>query len=41
MKLHKFKAKKMLTSSLVTASLFGSFGIKYLTSHLVEKIMIY
>ncbi len=31
------KLKKILTSSLVTASLFGSFGIGYLTSHLVEK----
>ena len=37
MKSSKIKMKKILTSSLVTASLFGSFGIGYLTSHLVEK----
>ena len=30
------KLKKILTSSLVTASLFGSFCIGYLNSHLVE-----
>ena len=34
------KLKKILTSSLVTASLFGSFGFGYLKS-LSLKIIIY